>query len=82
MIAIIQAYLSLYLYLISLVVRTHGRTYTLAKGTHAYTSVHTHTCANAGLVKSNWDSLFDDVQCSAQVFKRAGCHLKRAHLAR
>ena len=22
------------------------------------------------------------VQCSAQVFKRAGCHLKRAHLAR
>ena len=21
-------------------------------------------------------------QCSAQVFKRAGCHLKRAHLAR
>ena len=23
-----------------------------------------------------------DEQCSAQVFKRAGCHLKRAHLAR
>ena len=23
-----------------------------------------------------------DKQCSAQVFKRAGCHLKRAHLAR
>ena len=22
------------------------------------------------------------MQCSAQVFKRAGCHLKRAHLAR
>ena len=22
------------------------------------------------------------VQCSAQVFKRAGCHLKRAHLVR
>ena len=22
------------------------------------------------------------IQCSAQVFKRAGCHLKRAHLAR
>ena len=22
------------------------------------------------------------LQCSAQVFKRAGCHLKRAHLAR
>ena len=23
-----------------------------------------------------------ELQCSAQVFKRAGCHLKRAHLAR
>ena len=24
----------------------------------------------------------NSTQCSAQVFKRAGCHLKRAHLAR
>ena len=27
-------------------------------------------------------SIDEMLQCSAQVFKRAGCHLKRAHLAR
>ena len=27
-------------------------------------------------------ALYSLYQCSAQVFKRAGCHLKRAHLAR
>ena len=30
-----------------------------------------------------WTTKWEEViQCSAQVFKRAGCHLKRAHLAR